>query len=423
MTDLTRVLDWGLRPFGIRSSRLVYRRRIAPDCLLGCVQIHLQQANQLILPLLPILDSDEAGDQPQAAVPEAPSASEHMDIKHMTQDKAPVPTRIPDAGAAPSFIQQEEDVELAQKLKEAHDLLAARYDSSKGQGGNWWGSDLLEKEKNEERNRRAWAKLGKEPPLPQASKPGGKADTLDSPVPNPQNMKGLANRTITRPLPTYSSSSATSAPPATGKSGSSNKPPAQPAAAGGLPATEANRPAVADIVASSKPPAGRPSASAKQSAAAQPAEPACAAPSPASSGRRSMVVEVASDAGMPDSTDLKAGPAEAEGANRQAGTSQHSLFTIMEDDKQADSEVAYPSEQDATSASDYQQDEVGDDVAAAAKTLAEQERAWEAEIEASRRDFFETERIQRVQRAERAELARRQQAEADAVANANALLR
>ena len=319
---------------GFWSRRLVYCRHLDQDCLLGCVQIHWWPAQQEVLSLYALLASYtprlRAGggpvtqglgpsqpdvelaittggpvgpDQPLATQPPqqrpvaipntghlppgalvqmddqiykkegewfvltnirtldsnftpeqkqmlSKGAAEQADTKHMVQNEAkqaPGPTKSPVPNITARIVPKEEEAELMKTLVGKPVPLKLRYDSSLQEAGKKWDDDLLEQEKRDERNRRAWAKIGKEPPSPKASKSGSKADRLDSlPANAPKNLAAAnSSRRIKRPLFTYSSARSTPTQPASGRSGSS-KATTQPAAApaphatGGLPSEASN---------------------------------------------------------------------------------------------------------------------------------------------------------------------------------------
>ena len=83
-------VDVAMTPFGICSSRLVYRRQIAPDCLLGCVQIHRLRAEHCVTPLLFQLASRLG----QVLVPRS-----IISVSQESQDRGSVPTIAVDDAA------------------------------------------------------------------------------------------------------------------------------------------------------------------------------------------------------------------------------------------------------------------------------------------------------------------------------------
>ena len=181
-------------------------------------------------------------------------ASEQAGTKRVSQDKAkpaPGPTKSPVPKVTTRIVPKEEEAELMKTLVGKPQPLRLRYDSGLQAGGKKWDEDLLEQEKREERHRNAWAKLGKEPPPPKASKSSSKADRLDSLPANASKSLAAANASgsIKRPLPTYSPASSNPAQPAGSKSGNSKEPPAQPSAAPAPHATRGLPSAVSNMAA------------------------------------------------------------------------------------------------------------------------------------------------------------------------------
>ena len=408
-------------------------------------EIDVQDGDVFVVTYRGTLTPAAGHDQAQSLSEAAAEPTDNRGISHSNAKQAPAPSRSPSAGVPLRSNSPDEDLELARKLKEAHDVLAARYDGRRQEGVEKFDSNLLRKEKRAERSRRAWAKIGKEPPTPKASKSSSKTDRLNYPSLSDPRLAAPANTTGSlKSLPTHPSSNATSAQPAAGKSDSENKPPAQPTAASADTAAE-----------------GRSVPAAETSAAAPVAEPAAGAAS--SSGGRKYIIESASHADEPASELLPTAGAAASGvADGIVKLGQHWPYAASRDEEQADSgdedvpdEVAASEpkrDEDVAKIDDVETSEEG----LTCETVDFEAARWDTrqrmlrEIQAGRRvararkpqelaqnaqAFAAADRLRATEAAEKqkqsrehmeakqAERVRRQHAEAQALANAEALMR
>ncbi len=244
-----------VRPGGFWSRRLVYRRSISPDTLMGCVQVHWHLATHDLIPLIhslarrsaqirlpqvpqpctagqalgksvayylevqtrsagPASLQPAAAAQPQrdvamadpaaAEVPPAssdrsfkmperemspPATPEGSDLFHAgTSDSLLPATAEPEKPSEPSIAASassharvpDASAELLKKLREAQQQVEVKYSRSHRAERDRYDRDLLAHEKSEDRNRQAWAKLGKEPPPPKLTK--GKWEITDAHV-------------------------------------------------------------------------------------------------------------------------------------------------------------------------------------------------------------------------------------------------
>ncbi len=318
----------------IWSRRLVYRRQISQDSLVGCVQVCRQRALQnwdritsLLRTLNPKMigsstaceetgleqpgmhraDSGPAGGDgrvtlnmsrpdssappqegdcyvklpagqnlehyarcvgalfpPETAARISQVASEHVrraqDQKAKPSDPASRPledgsTHVDSNPKAPSTGESE----LVKKLRDAQRQLEKRFGSSSSKESRGrYDSALLEREKQDERNRAAWAKVGKDPPPPKAPKPNVKVDRIESPPPDaPKDLTPIKQEDgVRRPLPTYASSKDAPANPTADKPASSS--------------TKATTKSAATSASS----AGRPQAPGSEAPSGTPSEPA-----------------------------------------------------------------------------------------------------------------------------------------------------
>ena len=371
------------------------------------------------------------------------SACEHAPDKRMTQHEArpaPEPAKRPAAVKNTRSRLQADDTELAKKLMEAQEALAARYDSSKRQRGEKWDSGLLEREKLDDRHRRAWAKVGKKPPAPKASKPSATADGLDHPPPHTPSKPDSENpNSSIKPLfPSHSSSNATPTQPASGRSGSSSKSPTQPPATSAPNAarrlsyaaaasSHAAQPAAAGAAVSSGSTGGVPSAAAESPAAAAEDAPAAepvadASTSPASSGEQSPSANAPSEAGSAASDhNTRTGTAAGDGAHGQAEPGQQSPPPAPQSEEPEETGHDYPSYEDVARLSDCNEDGGEGDGDAAVRGPADASPI--AKALRLRRAQADAEEKQQLAQQLEADLVRRREAEAEAIANADALLR
>ena len=173
---------------GVWSKRLVYLRQVRPDRLIGCVQVQAQPAAGDVVELFanlrrrcdrtPPLDIP-AGCNDHARQSEVPANNGQPVTAQQDMPDAPEKSS---AASDIKAAKPAENLELAGKLKEAQRQLEARYrppGSSKADQDRFT-QQLLEREKKDERNRRAWAKLGKEPPPPKQPKSSVKASGSDA---------------------------------------------------------------------------------------------------------------------------------------------------------------------------------------------------------------------------------------------------
>ncbi len=209
---------------------------------------------------------------------------EHAEGQKNLQFNPPDPAKSPHDDGQPRKASADGDMELAKKLRDAQQQLERRFGSSSKAERDRSDRDLLKREKKEDRNRAAWAKLGKEPPPPKASKSNAKEGRMDSPpldVPNKLSPT-KQNDSVKRPLPTYASSQEPRPAPDSDKpSGSSStsrattKPAATPAgvaagpqaSAAGMSSGTPSQPAVS--TASESKSAGEPKSAAPKHASAQ----------------------------------------------------------------------------------------------------------------------------------------------------------
>ncbi len=174
-----------------------------------------------------------AGSRSTSAASQPPTAA--------TQPQSSDPAADAQSESSSRKAPQDADGELAEKLREAQRQLEKKFGSNSKPMRGRYDRALLEREIQDERNRAAWAKAGKDPPAPKDA--NLQAESREYPPQNvPKKQAPITQKDVAkRPLSTYASSQETPAVPAADNRVSSTssravpKPAATPAKSSGAP--------------------------------------------------------------------------------------------------------------------------------------------------------------------------------------------
>ncbi len=286
------------------------------------------------------------------------------------EPNSPGPTKSPHDDGQISKASSDGNMEVARKLRDAQQQLERRLGSSSKAEQDRSDRDLLKREKKEDRTRAAWAKLGKEPPPPKASKPNVKVDCITS---SPPDVPIKPNDSVKQALPTYASSQETLPGPTADESssGSISKATTEPAATPAGTITRPQATAAGMSSGNSSQPAG---STASESKSADQPHPAA---SKHASAQGCTAVQRADDA---VTITQPAAPsdevADAEQATSNAESRSENLLIVLQDPD---------SDQDEAGHADADDDEDEDDETYNAAAAAEEE----AEAASEARQLFE----------------------------------